>query len=218
MHRTPDEDFAMSQALLPTPSRPAQLRRTEQLTIAEMMVLMCGAAIGMAVYQSARIHDEDALAFGWRQLVFVCYLALAGMAMVASVLMLVERFRRPRPWAPPAVALFVVGLLAWCLAPFVTCTFIVLDACRPDHLWFENAYLAYEPGGLSLVGFSEVWPVVSLVLLGACAASGQATRWWQCRGSWPEWMGMWMLTAWSLPIVGLWYRAATAAPLLPEIP
>jgi hypothetical protein len=174
---------------------------SHQLTIAELMVLVSGTAVGMVVYQLAHHRVPRPLAFGYREVVFACYLALSGVAMVAAVLMLVDRIVRRRSWSPPAMALFVVGLLAWCVMPFASISFIVLDACRSVYTPYQHAYLAYEPGGLWLAGFRDVWPVISLVLLGTCAASGRASHWWHCRGAWPEWLGMWMLAAWSLPVV-----------------
>jgi hypothetical protein len=197
---------------------PLPARRPEQLTIGQLLVLMGGAAVGMAVYQTARenLATNEGLRFGWIEVVFTCYLALGGVAMVAAVLMLLERWRFRRPWSPPAAALFVVGLLAWCTTPLVASTFLVLGTSYNSR-WFDRALCVYEPGTLSLVGFSEVWPVMSLVLLAACAGSGQVSRWWQFRGAWPDWLGMWMLTAWSLPAVHVVYRAITIVPIATEL-
>jgi hypothetical protein len=192
-------------------------KRLEQLSLGQLMVLTGGAAIGMAVYQSARHNLQFNIDLGWKEVVFACYLSLAGVAMAAAVMLAIERFRWRRPWSPPAVALFVAGLVAWCQMPFCTSTFLVLSSSEPAHKWFDKVYLAYEPGTLSLVGFSEIWPLVSIALLVACAASGQAPRWWQLRGAWSQWLGMWMLAAWSLPAVHAIYRAATFVPLPPEM-
>ena len=192
-------------------------RRSEQLSLGQLMLLVSGAAVGMAVFQASRVGLLLPFELGYSELVFGCYLSLAGVAMVAAVMMVVEKLRWGRPWSPPATALFVVGLLAWCLAPLASCSFVILAPFAPPGRWFDEAYLNYQPGTLALVGFSEVWPVVSVSLLAACGASGQAPQWWQLRGAWPEWLGMWMLAAWSLPAIHAIYRAATFVPLPPEL-
>ena len=191
-------------------SRPSG--RSHQLTIAELLVLVSGTAVGMVIYQLAHHRLPRPLAFGWREVVFACYLALSGVAMVAAVLMLVDRIVRRRSWSPPAMALFVVGLLAWCVMPFASISFIVLEACSSVRIPYQQSYMAYEPGGLWLAGFCDIWPVISLVLLGTCAVSGQASHWWHCRCAWPEWLGMWMLAAWSLPAFGPVCRALIHVP------
>jgi hypothetical protein len=196
----------------------AARKRTDQLTIGHLLVLMGGAAIGMAIHRMACHRLLYSIDFGWREVVFALYLALAGVAMAASVLMLVERYYAPRPWTPPAASLFSIGLVAWTVTPFLTNTFVVFDSCSQPDLWFRHFFLAYEPGAMALAGFSRVWPLLSLSLLAACAASGQVPRWWQMRGAWPDWLGMWMLAAWSLPAVSLVYRAVAGTPAMPELP
>jgi hypothetical protein len=130
----------------------------------------------------------------WHAWAFAFYSCLSGLNMGALILLVVDRLKTRRPWRVGAIMLFTMGMASWLWTTHVAREFI-----RPDRSFGSiDQYLWH------LVSSGDrALPLISLLLLIACLVGGRTRNWWRCRGWWGEWLGMWVLTLWSIPAVAL---------------
>lgn len=156
-----------------------------QIAIWEIMVLIAGAAVGLAVAKITLTElDGTAVKVDFRQWwawLLLAYAVVLGMTMAMSGMLVVDRFRTGYRWRAGAMAWFAIGCVAWLYAAF-TVADIIFFKQNPVLIGFRLELLT---GGLHVGG---------IVLFLTYIASGRAVRhWWRGGGWWPEWTGMWLL-------------------------
>ena len=166
------------------------------------MALVGGAAVGLGLLPlGSRTGAIGPDGPPWQAVVIVSYGALSGVTMAAFVLLILDRIRSRRTWGPAAVSLFVAGLTAWLFLPMVAATWVQQSNAFEPFRLFLHLIMAHQPGAYAFEAFYHFWPIACASLLVACILSGQAPRWWRLRGWWAEWLGMWVLVAWSVPCI-----------------
>ncbi len=177
--------------------------RPKQITLAEAMVLISACSVGLLMARTAQMINL----WPWNHpltWIFIFYAALAGINMTGVVLMLVDRLRHKRRWGLGAVLFFAGGLISWYCVPKIVAIQIVQSGrfATIGQFLYSKTYLAE---GLSVDSLIMAgWPMVSLVIVVACLVGGQLRR-LNIRRWWPEWLGMFMVIAWAIPGVYLFY-------------
>lgn len=165
------------------------LRPKNQITIAESMVLIAGAALGLFLLRIEHPSLRDLPITSWWLWLLATQAVLGGSTMMGTVLMLVARFRGRRRWGLGAFAWFSSGICLWLGA--------ILE------VWGRLAQSGLVPGTYA-EAFRFSQPVLSFCLLPGCfLGARRVPKWWALQGWWPEWMGMWSLLLWSVYVVGV---------------
>ena len=153
--------------------------RRPALSLGTAMILIAGAAVGLALL---RLMPPPWELFDWRSWMAAFYAALSGVTMAVAVLLIVARLRGVRRWRTGAMACFTMGTGLWLFAP-------IIPMDRLLHHGFDAPFI-----------YSFYFqPILGLLLFLAGVVAGKPVpRWWTCRGWWPEWLGMWVLVAWSV--------------------
>ena len=174
----------------------------DRLSLNALMALVAGAALGLGLLPlGSRTGAFGPDGPSWQAAVIVFYGTLSGVTMAALILLVASRIRSRRVWRPAAVSLFVAGLTAWLFLPMVATMWVQQSNAFEPFRLFLRIYLAHQPGQYAFEAFYHFWPVACAALFLGCLVSGQAPRWWTLRGWWAEWLGMWVLAAWSLPSI-----------------
>jgi hypothetical protein len=180
--------------------KPDQTR--DRLSLGQLMILIAGAAIGLGLLPlgaASHLPVFGPNGVSWQGLVIALYGTISGVTMTAFVLLVANRLRIRRAWGPAAVCLFASGITAWLFLPMVAVSWIHASGAFEPFSLFLRINLAHNPGTYALEAFYFRWPVACLALFVGCSLSRQAPKWWAFQGWWAEWLGMWVLAAWSVP-------------------
>jgi hypothetical protein len=145
------------------------------LTILDAMVLIAGIAFGLWLF-----GNEFSQA-GQEKWFILVVSVLGGLSLAGTPRILMDRLRGGRRWRSGALNWFAVGLACWALVPALVTLRLV--GSKPS---------------VAPTCFVYSLPLMGLFLLLATFIGGRPiSRWWACRGWWPEWFGMWILVAWA---------------------
>lgn len=172
----------------------------EQLTLWDALVLISGASVGLWLLvlagKGGTIPRGVASPAG---LVFGFYATISGITMAALPLMVWDRLFRRHVWRAGALSLFLAGSTAWLFLPMIVSGMLMQSRAFDPYTLMLRLHVAHAPGAYAYEAFYHFWPIASAAMLVGCLLSQQAGRWWALATWWPNWLGMWMLAAWSLP-------------------
>jgi hypothetical protein len=170
----------------------------DRFTLVHAATLVAAAAAGAAILPCLVAADARPMTILAGAL-FALHGALTGATATAAAWLIYYRLRQRRTWNAVAAALVAIAAGSLWFFPLVPKSVDGhLFYADPSH-WLLAARAARDPALLSLATYFHCWPLACLAIWTGCCLSGQATGWWRLAGWWPEWLGMWLLAAWSLP-------------------
>ncbi len=154
----------------------------QPLTILDAMLLIAGVALGLWLFldeidfRSLFVEPDD------EEWLVTMVSLLAGASLAAGPLMLVHKLRSRLRWRTGAFLWFGLSVACWGLAPAIAMARLKIV---PDE-------------GMAGPCFIYTIPLMGLFVFVSCLVGGRPVAgWWSCRGSWPEWLGMWFVVAWA---------------------
>lgn len=186
------------------PTNPDRRQSANRMTIGGLMLLVAGAAFGLALVLRVAplIRDSgEGHSLWW---VFVMVFVLGGLSLMGPPLILMSRPRRP--WREGRLLWFTQGTAAWLLWPPIVY----------DHVYFKNASggtssyfcFVYDRLPESEIYFFHGAPLLAVfTTLGLLFAGAfRKSRRRRIRQSWQECFGI--LLSMALAVVG-WYLIGT---------
>jgi hypothetical protein len=174
------------------------MNSADRFTFLHAATLLAAAGVGAVGLPQLVIVDARPV-ITLALILFACHGALTGATTMAAAWLIYYRLRQRRTWNAAGAALVAIAAASLWFFPLVPRSVDGhLFYADPSH-WLLAAGAARDPTLLSLAAYFQCWPVACLAIWTGCCLSGQAAGWWRLRGWWPEWLGMWLLTAWSLP-------------------
>lgn len=173
--------------------------RREPLSLLELLLLVAGAAIGLAVCRSIWSYDVgdkdpiEVVPVAVRIIVAI----LGGFSFVGVPLLLARWTRRRTPWGPGKVAWFSQGIATWLLWPPIVCFQVAGPRSGSDVPWSSVCWL----WGTPLMGLY----VTAAILSGGWFGRRGRRR---MRRSWREQFGLLLSCLWActgLYLLGLLY-------------
>jgi hypothetical protein len=157
-------------------------RPSPGLTILDSMILIAGVSFGLWLFQDELKFSQLFTAPDDDQWLVVAVSIFTGVSLAGTPLIIIDRIRSGRRWRSGALHWVAIGLAAWSLVPALSLERLKLVSGSAA----AKACIVYS------------LPLMGLFLLLATIIGGRpVSGWLNCRGWWPEWLGMWILIGWA---------------------